>query len=186
MTGGFVTRDPKKGLQTRRGAIPGQSGERSLGHPETGKLLARYAELVTSMDMDALHDLIANRGLDILASGLPYFLLKAHLAQAADARRRDGRRASLLRRYEPDARELQAGSAVGSPEETAAAREQLELALARLPPADALILLWFAEGRSHKDIAERLGLTEVTLRQRVARARRLLRHTFRSDSSFET
>ena len=51
--------------------------------------------------------------------------------------------------------------------------------LQRLPPYDRKILLWrFAEGMSSKEIAERLAITEVAVRQRAHRAMKKFKEQF--------
>lgn len=93
---------------------------------------------------------------------------------AVDAIRRDGRRAAWLTGYEPDE---EIADPRPSPERTAIDRDRLrhlEQAMEALPAKARLALLMFrVDGHTHREIAERLDVSESMVAKYIAQA---LRH----------
>ncbi len=135
-----------------------------------------YRTAAASGDIDALHDVIASKGIDILARGVPYLIV------AARNRRRDAlRHQGVEDRY---VRRQKAAHVDVDPVDRIFAAAQLNLLLASLgnwPDHDALLLWWSAADVPDSEIIDRLrpfGIeidSRSTLRKRRERLRRKLK-----------
>jgi hypothetical protein len=139
-----------------------------------------YRRLRSTVDEDALHDLIARLGPEILDRDFPYLIVAARHRQL-DTWRSQARR---VHREERSQRATIAGSAL-DPLEAAIADESLAellIALSTLDERDSWLLWWAAQGHGAADLKHLwelagfrpAGPSGAMLRQRLHRARQAL------------
>lgn len=147
-----------------------------------------YAALLADhLDMDGLHQLLADRGAALLDKSVPYLLVAAR-NRVRSTYRRDSRRSELELEAEGPA-----SSAYGlDPATVVAQQAELDaviIALGRLDPAYSWPLWWHAAGYSDDEIIQywdEAGLepsnpTAASIRKRRERARQQLRRLVRYD-----
>jgi RNA polymerase sigma-70 factor (ECF subfamily) len=161
-----------------------RSGDRVSGDALIRTHFASICRFFRSKLGDDVEDLIQQTFLDLLAAAAPVHSVRATLFTIAHRRLLD-----LLRaRYQRDAVELVTSLSVadlGTSPSTAAARNEeerlLHEALARISLEHRIALeLAYWEELSGPEIAEILGITENTVRSRLARAREALRDQVRA------
>ncbi len=145
--------------------------------------LAHYRALLASTDADAVHDLIARHGPEILDRDLPYLIVAAR-NQLRSELRRPSRRHVVLTSAAPE--QPTAEGSIWDPLARVTAdesRRALLLALAELDPRDVLVLWSRAAGRTDAEVAaqwDQLGFSppnpsETAIRKRRERAGERLR-----------
>jgi RNA polymerase sigma factor (sigma-70 family) len=153
------------------------------------ELVRRYVDLVYSAALRQARDphqaqditqavfIILSRkadriGPDVILSG---WLLNAARYAAADARKADARR----KKHEGKAAQMKSETQNPQPDRWEQVAPELDEALAELGEKvrSALVLSYF-EGKSAREVAQRLGISEEAARQRVCRGVEQLRHIF--------
>jgi RNA polymerase sigma factor (sigma-70 family) len=161
-----------------------RSGDRACGDALIRAHFAPICRFFRTKLGDDVEDLIQQTFLDLLAAASPVHSVRATLFTIAHRRLLDRLRA----RYQLNAVELVSSLSVAdlgtSPSSAVARSEQerlLHQALARIPLEHRIALeLAYWEDLSGPEIAEILGITENTVRSRLARARQALREEVRA------
>lgn len=141
-----------------------------------------YRALAAVTDLDALHELVAARGVEVLDSPFPYLVVAAR-NRVRDTLRRQGR-APVVEPRDSDTPAF--SSPVWDPLETAVAHDELRRALdvlASMDDRDVLVVWLSAQNRSDEEIAgiwDELGFQPggpslSAIRKRRERARQELR-----------
>jgi len=125
---------------------------RRRGREWTEERRQLYVQLLDErLDADALHQLLVDKGTDLLDASVPYLVVAAR-NRARSTARRERRRADL-----ESAATSQTRPSVFDPADIVAARQELSaviVELGRLDPAYSWPLWWHAGGFSDDDIVE--------------------------------
>ena len=168
-------------------AGPADSARRSLEEHEFNNLYARTARSLAAFirrmtpDDETARDLVQESYLRILRADLPALDergLDAYLYKTASRLVRDRWRHSQVDRRWRESLPEKTGEVGGR----SADAMDMDRVLGRLRPRDrAIIWLAYVEGRSHKEIAEILGLKSASVRVLLFRARKKLAGILRAE-----